>query len=1076
MDCSRDRVHDPFDENVQNGPSGVTSVCTTNTNLSEDVDFGNSLTITGQRYVDGELDKDPLIKNYEDQIPVRLVRSYNLFNQFAPKTGYRYDGLYLVTNFWIGINADCVKHYKFVLLRLSSQEPPTWDIKQPSLGYINNPSVNSASTPVRNCLRNTAPNMYEFRKYSHSSECVVRKGKHEKSNRFSQFPNSENKKVEEVDRGTCESAIVTRHVSKKVNSNAECTSTVPSITMMSENKSLSLIGNQGSKTHNTNISIRTGLYNSSHSTQQDNKKNTSSPFSRTAKSLNIVKTNQHLENWNLSNKDKNKSLEGKNEFPKRVNYVSFNTAESKSAKTKFVKDIDAPVNSSTNNGNSTNGFKHESNATHKEANDSMNVCNSGQNSFDTPINMLSITNCMYKNEFSVHKMSCKEEQELKTLDSLDSLTPDKILHLINNKGHPLSKLLMGNMIGLTSEQSLALQRNDPITDKPDIKDKTVVQENGTKDVKQLTNFEVASDDLTGSRCYKFRRRRKLSRKIMNKPEMIKYNKIHNEKLKKGFAQSSVILGQHLTSFTKYDSSKNVRKAEVYSDTRTKAVQQNQIRKKKTGYLRKSTRSIKNNVGNNRSEARVHLRVMRTIDSSIKKHINKKQRREITNLLIDAKIGPKIRGPRYRRLRSINNSFAKQSYERANSATSMLNKCKINSEQSTIRNKDAHTKTTNCKRVRSKPNKNTKNESKTANLEQDKTNRNIIVSKKIDKVDIGKTSLSNDDTNANNNNNDDNITDKDDNNKRSKFIENSIRIVENKDVSILQSRKRKLLQAVPTESKYTKIEGRLHKRYDREISKPSKTDAVTQCSLIKEPITKNLKSKDIVQNNGRNEQYTFIKIEYSDLKAMKSEVCEAMKLSDETKSCTKSRSDRKYVSCTEAVYNVQQSNNANVSLNSSTSSIKQQKKCSSAERMSAFVPVNIPDNDLKIARLRSIGFKPINFCNSNVDVNNRNKGNKELNQNVAEKYNKYTNEENDIVVYMDDELQYLDIENEDKNSLSVRRNAPDSQIYATIKEEQLSSAVSQKDSFDSTLLEQDLESPWHGWKKVVTKKDTYWVGW
>ncbi|KOC62522.1 E3 ubiquitin-protein ligase UHRF2 [Habropoda laboriosa] len=1058
MDCSRDRVHDPFDKNIQNGPFGVTSICTSSVNLNEDVDLGDFLTLTGQKYLDGKLDKDPLINNYENQIPVRLIRSYNLLNQFAPKTGYRYDGLYIVTNFWIGINSDSVKNYKFALLRLSDQDPPSWNIKQSPLS-ISTPisNLHSASTPSRNCLKNSVQNLYEFRKYSHSSEPIGQKRKHEKSNGFSPFPNFENKKVDEREKGTPESAIVTRHVFKKVNINTECTLNTPNISVMSENKSLTHIGNQGSKTHNTNISIRTGLYNSSHNTQHDNKKSTSSPFSRTAKSLNVLKINQHVENWNLPNKDKTKNLEGKaqiitsSEFPKRINYISFNMLKPESVKLKFAKDTNAEVNSSTNGTSSNSCYKHECNITHRE------VTN---DSFDTSTNTLNLTNCMYKNETSIHTAVSKEIKELKSLDSLDSLTPDKILHLINNKDHPLSKLLMGNMIGLTSEQSIALNTEDSIITQSEVKDKIIIQNNSKDDIKAKTNFEAISDDLIGSRCYKFRRRRKLSRKIMNKSEMIRYNKIHNEKLKKGSAQPSGIVGQHLLSLNKCnDSQKNTQKIDICKDLENKTVKQNHVQ----------TKSIKKNVVN-KSETRMHLRAMRTINSSIKKHINKKQRREITNLLIDAKIGPKIRGPRYRRLRCINNTYAKQSYERFDSAMCMLNKCKINSERSGFKNRNKLAKITSCKRVKSKETANVKR-SETLNIKQNKINRNLTVSKMIDKHHIARKFVNNNNDKAeNNNSNYNNINSENDNKKKSKFIESSINIVDNKDAMNIKNRKRKLIQTVYTDPKYSKIEEKLQKSCGKEISNPCKTDAVTQCSLIKEPLKKNSKSNEIVSN----EHYTFIKIEYGDFKDMKSEACETMKPNDENKKHSTSRSNGKYISCTETAYNIQHTKDATVSINSSILNTKQQNKLS-PERMSAFVPVNILDNDVKIARLRSIGFKPINFSNNDEDINNHNKGNEVIKQNVAEKYNKYTNEENDIVVYMDDELQYQDIENEDKNSLSITCKASDSKVY-TIKDERLNKMILETESYNSSLLEQDLESPWHGWKKVVTNKDTYWVGW
>ncbi|CAL7941028.1 unnamed protein product [Xylocopa violacea] len=1072
MDCSRDRVHDPFDENIQNGPFGVTSICTASINLNEDVDFGDALTLTGQKYLDGKLDKDPLVKNYENQIPIRVIRSYNLFNEFAPKTGYRYDGLYIVTNVWIGINSDTTKHYKFALLRLNNQEPPSWNTKPaPSTTSSSTSTLHSiCQAPLQNNLKTPAPNSYEFKKYSHgSSESTIQKGKHEMLSGCSHSLNAENKKPNEKEKVTSESAIVTRHVFKKVNTNTECTSNAPNASIMSENKSLTHIGNQGSKTHNTNISIRTGLYNSSHNTEHDNKKNTSSPFCRTAKSLNVLKANQHTESWNFLNKDKNRNLDGKVqtvtsiECPTRIDYTTSNAVKD-SLKVKFAKDINIETNCPNSNDTSSNsGSRLECN--YKEIiNDIKDVCTITANSSDTTTNMLQMTNCMYKNEIPTHKIIPKEEQELKSLtpDSLDSLTPDQILHLIKNRDHPLSKLLMGNMIGLTSEQSVALRTKDTITES-EIKDKIITQKNSTEGLRDKTNFEVVSDDLSVSRCYKFRRRKRLSRKTMNKPEMIKCNKLHNEKLKSGSAQTLDILEY---------SRKSMRKTNICKDVRNKSVKQNHVQKRESNHLRDSTKSIKENVGNKR-KGRLHLETVGTINSSIKKHVNKKQRREITNLLIDAKIGPKIRGPRYRRLRCINKAYAKQSYEHYDTAICTLDKCKVSSQRPTFRNRNKLTKITTCKRTNSKQGRNV-NRSETLTLKHNKICRNVTVSKKISNDHITKRILNNNNNNDNrnvNNNIINNDNNENDNNSKSKFMENGVKKMENGDVTVIKNRKRKLMPTAYKELKSSKIE-KLNNDDENEVSKPCKIDAVTQCSLIKEPLTRNLKLSNLVQNNVRNEPHIFIKIEYGDFKDMKSEICETTKSDNDNKSSSTSRFDKKYIPCTKTVYNIQHPKNA--LLNNSILNTREENKVSS-KRVSAFVPVNIPDNDVKIARLRSIGFKPINFSNKDEDIHEQEKRNKVVKRNVDEKYNEYTNEENDIVVYMDDELQYQDIENEDKSSLSIRRKTSNSMMHA-VKEERLNKMILEKGSCSNLLLEQELESPWHGWKKVVTSKDTYWTGW
>jgi SAD/SRA domain len=81
----------------------------------------------------------------ETKTPVRVIRGYKLDNDFAPATGYRYDGLYEVRkgrwppleSSWLPCASQVVKYwqdvglsgfmvYKFLFKRLAGQAPPPW--------------------------------------------------------------------------------------------------------------------------------------------------------------------------------------------------------------------------------------------------------------------------------------------------------------------------------------------------------------------------------------------------------------------------------------------------------------------------------------------------------------------------------------------------------------------------------------------------------------------------------------------------------------------------------------------------------------------------------------------------------------------------------------------------------------------------------------------------------------------------------------------------------------------------------------------------------------------------------------
>lgn len=77
----------------------------------DDIDDGDVIVYTGQggndpdngrQVADQELTRGnlALAKSSVDGLPVRVSRGFGLRSRYAPKSGYRYDGLYTVESFW----------------------------------------------------------------------------------------------------------------------------------------------------------------------------------------------------------------------------------------------------------------------------------------------------------------------------------------------------------------------------------------------------------------------------------------------------------------------------------------------------------------------------------------------------------------------------------------------------------------------------------------------------------------------------------------------------------------------------------------------------------------------------------------------------------------------------------------------------------------------------------------------------------------------------------------------------------------------------------------------------------------
>lgn len=248
--------------------------------------------------------------------------------------------------------------------------------------------------------------------------------------------------------------------------------------------------------------------------------------------------------------------------------------------------------------------------------------------------------------------------------------------------------------------------------------------------------------------------------------------------------------------------------------------------------------------------------------------------------------------------------------------------------------------------------------------------------------------------------------------------------------------------------------------DHVAKKSRMVDAVAQCSLITEPTinscpqmnTEHDLSSELGCNNGRS---SVMKVEEVYLDDVKSE--EALEFSDDES-----------VGSHECVNGI---DSEEAFSNSKTCERLSNQELESVyniypliHRESAFVPVN-SSSSLKIARLRSIGFRPIQmedegeFDDNLSRISDVEENSDSITKEADEEYNKYTNDSTSDVGYMDDDLHYEDIENEDVSDVSKRKDH-----------------FSNSDNRFSETLEENFERPWHGWRKVSSKNGDQWIGW
>ena len=164
MACCADGVQRPTVAGIHAGPEGAYSISLAG-GYEDDVDLGDSFTYTGEggRALKGKdgtrnLRTAPqsfdqtltrgnlaLSLSVETRKPVRVIRGYKLRNEFAPESGYRYDGLYTVDKYWSCTGHAGYKVYKFALTRCPGQAPAPWS---PDFVPPVNVPIDAAANPI----------------------------------------------------------------------------------------------------------------------------------------------------------------------------------------------------------------------------------------------------------------------------------------------------------------------------------------------------------------------------------------------------------------------------------------------------------------------------------------------------------------------------------------------------------------------------------------------------------------------------------------------------------------------------------------------------------------------------------------------------------------------------------------------------------------------------------------------------------------------------------------------------------------------------------------------------------------
>jgi putative restriction endonuclease len=157
----------------------------------DDEDFGDEIIYTGDGGRDpntGKQVKDQklthgnkyLVKNYINGLPIRVSRGHQLESNYSPKSGYRYEGLYRIDEYWSEEERDGFLIWRFRLNRLEGQTgigelEESSDTDEEQKTTKGNEKPERATSTVSRVIRNTQIGNDVKRIHNHTCQiCHIR--------------------------------------------------------------------------------------------------------------------------------------------------------------------------------------------------------------------------------------------------------------------------------------------------------------------------------------------------------------------------------------------------------------------------------------------------------------------------------------------------------------------------------------------------------------------------------------------------------------------------------------------------------------------------------------------------------------------------------------------------------------------------------------------------------------------------------------------------------------------------------------------------------------------------------------
>lgn len=177
-ELNESRVHVPTQAGISGSQTEGAESIVLSGGYEDDADFGDVIIYTGQGGRDSKTGQQThdqpftrgnraLALSKQNGLPVRVIRGSNHDSQYSPPSGYSYDGLYAVEEYWHEIGRSGFRIWRFRLRKIPSEVMPGQEVREESPTY-SAPSRREAR--VSRIVRDTAQSRRIKNLYDHKCQ------------------------------------------------------------------------------------------------------------------------------------------------------------------------------------------------------------------------------------------------------------------------------------------------------------------------------------------------------------------------------------------------------------------------------------------------------------------------------------------------------------------------------------------------------------------------------------------------------------------------------------------------------------------------------------------------------------------------------------------------------------------------------------------------------------------------------------------------------------------------------------------------------------------------------------------